>query len=385
MAPKRGLANISTASKAKSRKTEEAMTAAKEKRQLAGATKRTESGFQDLELVLQNKEEDIIVQHLRGKPAVRSKLVTLITTGLLEKTLNGNSAAGPDLSTLGRRAFPQEDGKWSTLSLNSAKWLLAALLNDTTVISWFEGKGRLDSVVASQAVYFGLGVTKQCVIPQGKENGHYDIFLSPLCLDRYKELGERLIGATKESLPTLASWWSLQRGSDGCVAGVVCANRPGDKLKVPFDFGAASDWVIQDQYDFELGRLVSDSMGLDVNLRRIYEKNNSGGAAVIWNQEFHYPDFEGCDGEVCGAEALALGDAPKKVRMMDKQPSPLPPIVDGAKASILAAAAPQSLLANMGPRPVLAVPVAPTVANSSSLDAPGASPLSEHAAIGVDQ
>lgn len=322
-----------TATPAKSKRTQESLQAAKEKRQLASAEKRTNSSFQDLDLVLQSKEEDLIIKYVRPRPAIRARLVTLITTGLLERTLNHETDASSSTgkSTLGRRAFPQPDGKWQSLGLNPAKWLLAHLLEDTTVISWFEGDDRLPTTVATAAVFLALGVNRACTTPQGHPNGHYENFLKPLVERRYYDLGKRLDGATKDTLKELSQWWRLKPKQASDEFGVVCAGSPGSFLKLPFKITSATEWRLEDPHDYENCRLVSDTMGYDMVLRKLYEKQLN--VEVVHNMEFHY---SGADG---------VGDeqdpkAPKKRKTADGTPC----LVDDS-------AAPASVLANMAPRP----------------------------------
>lgn len=325
------------ATPAKSKRTQEWLLAAKEKRSLASAEKRANNSARDVDLVLQSKEEDLIIKYLRPRPAIRARVVTLITTGLLERTLNHETgpSSSTDKSTLGRRAFPQPDGKWQSLGLNPAKWLLAHLLGGTAVISWFEGDDRLPTAIATATVFLTLGGNRACAILQGHPNGHYENFMKPLCQSRYAALGKRLDGATKDTLKELSQWWRFKAMPTGDNLGVVCAGSPGSCLRMPFAITNATEWRIEDAPDYENGRLISDSLGYDMLPRKLYEKQCT--VEVVHNMEFHYLGFA-----VGGADPEQDPQAPKRRRSIE------------ANVASDDSAAPASVLADVPPRPQVA-------------------------------
>lgn len=263
---------------------------AKQARKAAKVLEKAEVAIQgdaaDLDTVLVARENSYIKDQLDAKPALRTRLCSLLQHGLLEQVLNRGENKGTSAEQVGHghRCFPAADAKWRQLNARNAQEMLKWMEPKTE--EWFLDKDFAKAVNATSTVHFALAVTGKSAIPQGPENPHYASSLQPVVVQRYKDCGERLNSTTKDDLVSICNYWELGVNSDK----IVCLTAKGVALvQLPFK---DDDTTLHLPGDYAKAYVANKTLGIDGMLVHTLYEAQHADKPVLHEGPFNYPGFE---------------------------------------------------------------------------------------------
>ena len=267
--------------------------AASASRQKALATRKAKSdakkgkvGFGALAATTTRGDRDFIDEWLDKRPFIVAFLTSLMRQGSLEKHYNESitgQMTADSTSLLGIRCFAEGATKWRALKVAAAVQLLAVILGDK-VFSWFRGDDRLPGAVAQKAVRFDLGVEETTDLPQGIDSPHHMAPMKLLVIRRLTELGgSKLLRVTNKSeLETACDWFSIDENNDR----VWLHGTTKEDCTVKANWKEASDWCLKDPHLYNACKLISEELGIEMNVARSYEKTSEPPAHA---DAFDYP------------------------------------------------------------------------------------------------
>ena len=243
------------------------------KRKAAAAERSCDSGFNAAGEVTNNKDMQYIDDWLGARPLMIAFVCSLMRNGMIERSYHAQGVSAVVMpTTLGKRWITQANAKLRSLSGSICVMILSRLLPDVNVADWFNcGDERLPMEVAQKAVRYMLGVTAGSSFPKNHKHAAFSEPLVWLFARRWDCLGKRPQTTGKATIDQDSDYFYI---SD-CGTTVIFSLTPSVPVECPIDLKIATDCAISDTEDYAAAKLISDSMGFEASLARMYEKKNA--------------------------------------------------------------------------------------------------------------
>ena len=269
------------------------MAAMRAKRQSKSALTKTQTGFENLGAATEDKDLEWLVGWLKDpvRKGMTSFLCSAARNGFLEQAFEKKSAQSNVPEVLGRRIVSRPGLKWRALGARESAWILARLLENDLIEGWFTGPGRLDGEIARKGLRNVLGVEESTNLPGGHEHACYEYPFLWLCVQRWKELGCRGRGVTKENIDDMTDYFQLVADPPRVLANFII-NKDGAARPVEIrvtDLAVAQDWCILHGDCYHKATLISDTEGDDHRLAR---KSERLWGTVVFDAVFNFPPLE---------------------------------------------------------------------------------------------
>ena len=129
---------------------------------------------------------------------------------------------------------------------------------------------------------------------------------------KWDSLGKRLQTTGRATIDQDSDYFYI---SD-CGTTVICSLTPSVPVECPIDLKIATDWAISDPEDYAAAKLISDSMGFEASLARMYEKKNT---VPEHNAEIAFPEDATLASMGLDWNATAASSAPPSDASADKR------------------------------------------------------------------
>ena len=247
----------------KSRVTQQTSDAMKQVRAKIAAKRKEQSedkvvqkGFGRLGGVCLSRDMKFIEQWFeQGRMHIVPYVCSLMRNGLLESSYNEQHQVKSSAPlTLGKRLLTDNypnGPRWRNLSASKCVGLVAAILHDPEIVTWFRGDAKLDINIAHKALMMMLATTSAGPMPRNHQYSDFEYPLLWVCRRQWEAVGKRLQNISRDEFDKKSDYFTLADDMDK-----VCCNANGSELKLPVALTIATDWVIEDAHSFE-GRACS--------------------------------------------------------------------------------------------------------------------------------
>ena len=261
------------------------------KRARTSAQKATNLGFESVSKVVSAEDTDYINDWLKRFPQMVSYCASLMRNGHIEKSFYGIAVAADAHATakFGKRVIPEGSRTFKSLSPSACVAFVVMLLEASCpdVSTWWKAgtEGRLDMELARKVLFFMLGVTISTLLPMKHKYCFHMGPLTWLIKKTWAERGKRLAGVTKDTVDMDSDYFVLSESMDAVYMKAVA--REQEVMLRGINFSEADDWVVVDGDCYASATLVSETLGDERRLARVWEKQRP---APTWGLSFDYPD-----------------------------------------------------------------------------------------------
>lgn len=253
------------------------------RRRAAAHEQTAATGFNSVGVVATKKDKEFINQWLTDRPQLIAYVCSLMRNGLIEGSFNESRESAACPLRLGKKVLNGTGNKYRNLPNLVCIKMLGDILGKPDIASWFKGgEDKVHISVASKALRYCLAVESGTSIPKGHKQNTYENPLICVFSRRWLALGRRLALTTKETIDRDSDYFYL--GADG--QSIFCTLNNAAAMTIVIDMKQARDWQIRDPSLYRDAMLISESLGFEGALYRMWERSN---AEPEYNTEFNFP------------------------------------------------------------------------------------------------